>query len=490
MYERIIKFEDILNSVRKNHGRITYSNDIKRAYDYACEKHSEQVRHSGEPYIYHPMRVSKILADWGFESEVIIAGLLHDVVEDCDVPINDIEYRFGSSVAKMVDTVTHLNKDVKELEGLSKEDINRLSDAKLQKYITDKALYIKLADRLDNLYTIDVMPKEKQLEKAAHTRMMLLPMAMQIKAYKIVNDLEELCFMIEHESQYHDISSNMNNYIDSNIRSINKTIILLEDCFKKGRVPNNSNSSTFPNDLKPYNKFITDFVYNERSKSSIFRQITNNADNIHNDFNKILTKKNIAYYDLTLVFDDVIDDVASVLTPYDIFYKYYELYLMNHNIYILNYQQTTQKDCVYFLISDEMENLYRLFIRSFDSYTHYLLGNIVDSDNNIFYKNVNEISPVDTYKPQIKVFKRNGAACYIDAGATVLDFAFLIHTELGLHFDYAIVNHENTKRGMHYVLSEGDEVEVFASEDISAKIPWFKHAKTSRAIKKLIDYLN
>ena len=137
-----------------------------------------------------------------------------------------------------------------------------------------------------------------------------------------------------------------------------------------------------------------------------------------------------------------------------------------------------------------MENLYRLFIRSFDSYTHYLLGNIVDSDNNLFFKNVNEISPVDTYKPQIKVFKRNGAACYIDAGATVLDFAFLIHSELGLHFDYAIVNHETTKRGMHYVLSEGDEVEVFASEDISAKIPWFKHAKTSKAVKKLIDYLN
>lgn len=490
MYERFIKFDDIMNIIRSNHIGHWAPNHaaIKKAYDYAFQKHAGQNRDAGEPYIMHPLRVAKIVAEWGFESDVVIAALLHDVAEDCNTSIFDIQNIFGSEIAQMVDTVTKLKKDLNELEGLTKEEIKALSNAKLQAYMSDKALYIKLADRIDNLSTIDCYPKEKQIKKAVDTREILLPMAVQMGAYKIIDILEELCFKIEHETQYNIIINNIKKYNLANIRSCNKTISIFEDAFLKSS--SFKQHPAFPSELKPYKNFISGFFSNERSKISIFRQIAHEAENLNKDFDNLLDKHHLAFYDLTIVFDNSLQEASEGLTPYDIFYKYYENYLINCDICILNYSQTTYKDCSYFLLCDEMKNRYRLFIRTEDTYLRYQLGNIIDSDIHITFKDVNEVDPRDTYKPKIKVFKRNGEACYIDAGATALDFAFLIHSDLGIHFEYALINHEHAHQGMHYILNDGDEIEVVASTNITPKITWFKHAKTSRAAKKLVEYFS
>ncbi len=488
-YQKIVHIEDVINSVVANN-KISNRKGILRAYEYAKEKHGSVKRASGEDYINHPIRVAKFIAEWGFGSDIVIAALLHDVVEDCDTSIEEIEELFGNGVSSMVNTVTKIDKHIKECEGLTKEEIHALSDAKLQQYMSDKALYIKIADRLDNLNTIDIFEKSKQLKKTQHTHEILIPMVIKVEAYKLLDDLEELCFKIEHEAEYNKIMSYIDDYKASNIRSCNKTILLLENAFVHSKkLADDSSSDAFPSELEPYGRFISGFFSNERSCVSIFRQIVKNSKNIKKDFNTFLNKRNLAIYDLTLVFDDVINNADDGMTMHDIFYKYYEEYLITKNICILDYNCTTQKNGNYFLLCDDLGNLYRLFIRTENSYLHYMLGNIVDSDDSISFDDVNDVEPRDTYKPKITVFKRNGDKCTIDAGATALDFAFLLHSDLGLHFDYAIINEGRSQMGAHYILNEGDRIEVFTNAEITPKIQWFRYAKTSRAVKKLVDYL-
>lgn len=487
-YEKIIELDVIIKAVAKNN-KITNKDGIIKAYNYAKEKHAGIKRASGEDYIYHTMRVAKFVAEWGFPSESVMAALLHDVVEDCNVTVMEIEEIFGATIANLVNTVTKIDKHMKECEGLTKEEIHALSDAKLQQYMSDKALYIKIADRLDNLYTLDIFDKEKQLKKTQHTREILIPMVIQEEAFKLLDELEELCFMVEHESEYEKIMSYFEEYKTANIRSCNNTILLMENAFLHSKSIGSDNDNSFPTELVPYQRFISGFISNPRSCVSIFRQIVHESKNIKKDFSTILNKKHLAFYDLTLIFDDVINNAEEGLTMHDIFYKYFESYFINHNICILDYTSTTRKDCNYFLLMDDMGNLYRLFIRTENSYLHYMLGNIVDTDSSISFVDVNDVDPRDTYKPKITVFKRNGDKCHIDAGATALDFAFLIHSELGFHFDYAIVNDGRNPVGPHYILSDGDQIEVYTNDAITPKIQWFRYAKTSRAVKKLVEYL-
>lgn len=487
-YEIKVEISEVIKNVSSNN-KITNKDGIIRAYKYASEKHAGVNRDSGEPYIYHAIRVANLIAKWGLPSDIVIAALLHDVVEDCHTPLLEIDEKFGAGIAKLVNTVTKIDKHMKECEGLTKEEIHALSDAKLQQYMSDKALYIKIADRIDNLSTSSVYDKKKQLEKTSHTREILLPMVIQEEAYKLLDELEELCFMIEHESEYNKIMTYLEEYKVANIRSCNNTMLLMENAFLHSKTLCSDIEKPFPAELVPYRRFISGFVSNPRSCISIFRQIVSESKNIKKDFATLLNKKHLAFYDMTLIFDDVINNAEEGLTMHDIFFKYFEGYFIDHNICILDYTNTTRKECNYFLLSDNFGNLYRLFIRTANSYLHYLLGNIVDTDSSISFVDVNDVDPRDTYKPKITVFKRNGDKCHIDAGATALDFAFLIHSYLGLHFDYAIVNGGRNPVGAGYVLNDGDQIEVYAKDSISPKIQWFKNAKTSRAVKKLIENL-
>ena len=156
----IIDLDVIIKSVAKNN-KIPNKDGIIKAYKYAKDKHAGIKRASGEEYIYHPMRVAKFVAEWCFPSEVVIAALLHDVVEDCNTPLSEIENIFGAGVANLVNTATKIDKHMKECEGLTKEEIHALSDPKLQQYTSDKALYIKIADRLDNLNTLSIFENQR-----------------------------------------------------------------------------------------------------------------------------------------------------------------------------------------------------------------------------------------------------------------------------------------------------------------------------------------
>ena len=131
-YELAVSFNDIMNIYSRNH-KIVNGHDLKEAYEYAEAKHAGMTRGTGEPYISHPLRTARLICEWGFESDMIIAAILHDVVEDCDTPLSEIEEKFGPHIARIVDAVTALSDRDFSDRTLTKVQRDLLSDAKLLK---------------------------------------------------------------------------------------------------------------------------------------------------------------------------------------------------------------------------------------------------------------------------------------------------------------------------------------------------------------------
>lgn len=487
MYTMDICIDDVLNELSKNH-KITYKGNVNKAYEYAAKMHKGQKRKTGEPYIMHPLRVARLIASWGFESDLVCVALLHDVVEDCESTLEDITELFGSTISKTVDAVTAIHHELQEAENPTKEELDTLSDVRLQEKMSEKALYIKVADRIDNLRTIDKFPEEKKIAKAKHTREIIIPMLIKEGAFELVDILEDLCLKIEHPDRYTTINNTYTELLNMNSFTTNKVLKLLSEVFTQ-------NSSHVPSDLYTYLNYVTDFTYNPRSTISVYRQINHEAENLTRDMPKLLHKKNIAMYDLTLVINDNIDslkgyDNASELSPIDVFYKLYEQILSDRNIYILDYRMTTYGDSKYFVLCDKMDNLYRLFIKTETEYMRYKLGHIIDIEDVLIFEHIDNIDPRDTYNQKIKVFKRDKAAMYIDAGATMLDFAFAIHSEIGRHFDYAIIDDSKTQHKAYERLNEGDTITIVTNPNIEPKLQWFKYVKTSKAVEHLIKLLS
>ena len=479
-YVMEVSFNEIMNLYSRNH-KVGNRHDIKRAYEFAAEKHAGVFRGSGEPYINHPLRVARLVTEWGFESDVIMASLLHDVVEDCDVSLQEISDRFGSSVAGIVDVVTALSdKDFVDHKP-SKEQKDLLSDARLQQKMSDKALYVKIADRIDNLNTLSGVKEEKRIPKAEHTREILIPMAKLEKAYRFVDMLEELCFQTEHPKTYEAVTDQYRELRTVNNRKCRESLDILSDVF-------DPHFHSEIRELDRIHRYIAGFQYNNRSCVSIFRQISRDAENIIDDWKTLFAKDHIAQYDLTLIVSDELGRDNSDLRPHDLFFRYFDKALAPKGFYLLQYCFTTERDTGYFLLADEMDNLYRLFVRTETEYKRYLYGNIVAEDSSFHLADINEIEPRDTYNEKIKVFRRDGSSMWIDKGATVLDFAFYIHSDLGYHFDYAMVDESKTRLSAYTRLNEGDTITIVVNERTRPNITWFKYVKTSKAVHHLVHY--
>ena len=183
-------YQELISSVRKYHPSADISM-IQKAYEVAREAHKDQKRKSGEPYIIHPLCVAIILADLELDKETIVAGLLHDAVEDTWMTYEEVEKEFGSEVALLVDGVTKLgqlnySKDKVELQA---ENLRKMFLA-MAKDI--RVILIKLADRLHNMRTLQYMKPEKQLEKARETMDIYAPIAMRLGISKIKVELDDL----------------------------------------------------------------------------------------------------------------------------------------------------------------------------------------------------------------------------------------------------------------------------------------------------------
>ena len=479
-YPLEVTYNDVMNIYAQNH-KVGNKSGIRKAYEFAAKEHEGVLRGSGEPYINHPLRVARLVAEWGFESDVIIACFLHDLVEDCDVTLSDIEKMFGTNVADLVDAVTALSdKDFTDFTP-SKEQLDLLSDVRLQEKMNLLALYVKIADRIDNLNTLFGVKEEKRIPKAEHTREILIPLAQLAKAYRFVAELEELCFQVEHPTRNEEIQTYYDQLCLENRRSTQQALRVISNAFDPGHEADESMGHIL--------RHVVEFSYAKRTPVSIFQQISQNANSI-SDCRKLMSKANTPLYDLTLVVSDDLADKNSVLKPADVFFECFEHLLLGKGFYLLQSCPSPEPLKSFYLISDDMDNLYRFYIRTATDQLRFQYGNISDEDGVLSITDVDEIEPRDTYNEKIRVFRKDDTYMMIDKGATVLDFAFHIHGDLGYHFDYAMIDESKTHLPNHTRLNEGDKITIVANEAIVPDISWFKHVKTSKGTAFLVKYFS
>lgn len=217
--EKEITIQEVLNK-RKEHTKKIDVKLIKKAYDYAVYYHGNQCRHSGEPYIIHPLHVASILAEIGLDDSTICAALLHDVVEDTEVTDHDLRQEFGEEIAEMVKGVTKLGTmQFASIEEQQVEDYRKMFLA-MGKDI--RVILIKLADRLHNMRTLKYLRRDRQIANAKETMELYAPLANRLGLYSIKWELEDLGFKYLYPEEYHELVEGINKKREERLKFIEK----------------------------------------------------------------------------------------------------------------------------------------------------------------------------------------------------------------------------------------------------------------------------
>lgn len=478
--------DEIFAKVKQECSRVDNMDLIIKAYNYAREKHaSNKPRMTGEPYICHPARVALILAGEGMESEIIAAAFLHDVIEDCEVTKDTLAALFGGSVAKIVDSVSALSK--RTTAHLTKEERDNQSYHKFLNGLSmaNQAIYIKLADRLDNLRTMGNMPDERMLNKLQETEDFYLPLAEFLNIHLFIPEIKDWIYKLRNLQRYLTIRERYEELMDVNALSVKCTRELMEHALHHLDVDTG--------ELVDLQKRVQTFYFQERTVASLARALQAREIDINTPAGlKAFNKYNIPLFDIYLIMSN--EDI----TPVDSFYFFYEKYLVNYGLLINGFGCTTDGTQPFLLLTDRMEITYRLFLHSTESYNYYLYGMDTRHNGECATKlhdilvNFNEIDPRKTYSPKITVLTKDGDEKQIDSGSTVLDLAFYIHKDLGLNMSYAVINGLKTTN-LATRLHHGDQViivPVQKTEPVPAKLEWFRWVNTSRARHELYKWLN
>lgn len=214
-----ITIEEIVNKMKKNNKK-SDSKRILKAYNFAVEKHGNQLRKSGEPYIIHPMQVAYILADLGLDDDTICAALLHDVVEDTCVTHEDLINEFSLEVAEMVDGVTKLSK--LNCESVEEEQVENYRKMFLAMGRDIRVIMIKLADRLHNMRTLKFLSRERQIANARETMDLYAPLANRLGIYSLKWELEDLSFKYLYPEEYREIVEGIDRKREERLEFIDK----------------------------------------------------------------------------------------------------------------------------------------------------------------------------------------------------------------------------------------------------------------------------
>ena len=225
--------DDVLDKMKKNN-RKSDLKLIKRAYDFAKEKHGDQLRKSGEPYIIHPVQVAYILAGLELDDATICAALLHDVAEDTEVTIQDLAREFSTEIAEMVDGVTKLgNLKYTSAEEQQVENYRKMFLA-MGKDI--RVILIKLADRLHNMRTLKFLKRDRQIAIAKETQDLYAPLANRLGMYSLKWELEDLAFKYLNPDEFREIVEGIDKKREERLKFINQIVEQINEELKKQKI--------------------------------------------------------------------------------------------------------------------------------------------------------------------------------------------------------------------------------------------------------------
>lgn len=472
MFEQVAKrFDYIKELLAKNRVSLI---KVQRAYQLAFELHKEQVRRDGTPYISHPVEVAIILADLGFDDDVICAGLLHDVIEDCNYTVEQIKNEFNDKVAELVDAVSAIEggeykynvNALFESEDFIKSSAEEQTFNKLIAFgkRNPLAFCIKFADRLHNLRTIGAFPRNKQLAKVRETEQWILPIAKIINAGYFYNMISNECF---------------------------KVLYNIDDClffkhYNEYHKANKAHTFTFVSDLKvAFSQFgVNEIILENIPENIVYNQIAS-LIKIHDirflSQGKIIKVPN---YNLFVIFGKKYDKKIYN----DILNKIYQKLSNNLKVIDTNIDNASKK--AYFVLEDKYRNKYNMYIMSEKEYIKQRIGTLDGQINNL----LDDDTTHNIATEYIKVATRSGEIMYIPKDSTALDFAFKIHNDVGFGFKFAIINNGKNKCPAYTKLNDGDQISIFYDRDNDnniinvAELRWLAYVNTDLAKRQLIKY--
>lgn len=477
------EFKEYLNEIENILNRKLENSEIeilKKAYFLAKEAHNGQMRASGEPFFEHPKAVSKILAELKMDIESIASALLHDVVEDCDVPIEKIENEFGTNIARIVDGVTKisnlkLNEKLNKVDMKSFEKIETLRKMLLAMSNDIRVIIVKLSDRLHNMRTLQYVPHKKQIIKSQETLKIYAPIAHRLGIHKIKAELEDLSFKYLYPEAYEDLKKKL----EEKVLNVHDR---MED-YKKiisEQLEKNNIKATLQGRTKHLYSIWEKMLRKNKSFDEIYDFIAL----------RIITESPTACYAALGVVHSVWRPVPGRIKDYIAVPKS-NGYRSIHTTVITNKGETLEIQIRDWEMHEESEfglAAHWAYKEGIDSKKLYFVKRLMDLHKEIAQSafNINEIEE-ELQAHEVFVFTPKGEILHLPYGATPIDFAYAIHTNVGNHFAGAKVNGKIVP--ISYELKNGDIVEIIVNRNSSGpSIDWLKYAKSSRTKHKIKRY--
>ncbi|MBK6910535.1 MAG: bifunctional (p)ppGpp synthetase/guanosine-3',5'-bis(diphosphate) 3'-pyrophosphohydrolase [bacterium] len=451
---------------------------VERAFHFAYDAHKNQRRLSGEAYITHLLSVAEILAELHMREDVIAAGLLHDVVEDTETTIEQVRAKFGEGVAKMVDGVTKIpqlkyeSKEKQQAENLHKMLLSMVNDLRV--------ILIKFADRLHNMRTIGHMTRQQQERIALETMDVYAPLAHRLGVYQIKWELEDLAFKVLEPRAYHELAEKVS------LKRNERERIIKRECAR---------------------------IQSELQKAAVKGMVTGRPKHLYSIHNKIKTRG--------YPFEEILDLLAIRIIVSKMEECYYALGIV-HSLYtpiqdkFTDYIATPKSNMYQSLHTkvfgpdgrkievqirtEEMHSRAEFGIAAHWRYKEgdqsrkeldrqiewlrSLLANQAESGNSREYL---EDLKINLFEGEIFVFTPRGKLLTLPVGSTPVDFAFAVHTDVGLHAMAVKINGHIAP--LKAVLKSGDLVEVIVSPNQRPNPDWLQFVKTSRARNKIKKWL-
>ncbi|MEL6866727.1 MAG: RelA/SpoT family protein [Bacteroidota bacterium] len=454
----------------------TDKRNIRMAYELAVEAHSKQRRKSGEPYILHPIEVARICAEEiGLGPTAIVSALLHDVVEDTEVTLPQIKEKFGQKIAMIVNGLTKLD-GLYNVASPQAENFKKV----LRTLVEDvRVVLIKMADRLHNMRTLGSMPRHKQLKIAAETSYIYAPLAHRLGLYNFKTEFQDLCMKVTDRDKYNDIARKLQASRQERTSYVNEFIKPLTEALKEinysyrilGRpksiysIWNKIKTKKVPFE-EIYDLFAIRIIVDcpIRKEKQICWQIYSIVTDVHKPIPErlkdwITTPKSNGYESLH----------TTVIGPKG---RYVEVQIRSERMNEIA-EQGFAAHWKYKGVSNQP-----------DVYESWLdnVRDILDTPDSDAIEFLNDFK-TNLFHEEVYVYTPKGDMKILPKGATALDFAFSIHTDIGYHSTAIKVNNKLVPMG--YKLQNGDQIHVTTNKNQKPNEAWLKMVVTGRARSKI-----
>ena len=470
------RFAELAEQVRQNRPGEDLA-PLQRAFAFAAEKHQAQVRESGEPYLSHPLEVAHILAELRLDMTTLCAALLHDVVEDTRISLSEIAAKFGPDTARLVEGVTKISRldlvspEVRQVESVRKMLLAMVTDVRV--------VLVKLADRLHNMRTLGYLPPEKQERIARETLDIYAPIAHRLGMGAMRGDLEDLAFAYLEPSAYAELQK----VVSERSKEFEKFLAELQEAIHKHLAENGVTA-----DLEGRVKRLYSIHQKVQRQKGSLEQV----------------------YDLLAV-RIITDSVRNCYAALGVVHQIWRPVPGRFKDYIAmprpNLYQSLHTTVIHggqpFEVQIRTRQMHRIAEQGVAAHWRYKDGtNVSEDDQRVVWmrqliewaREMREPAEflstlkVDLYPEEVYIFTPKGKVLTLPRGATPVDFAYSIHTDVGHQCMGAKVNGQMVP--LRHPLSNGDVVEIATQKGHGPSRDWLSFVRTSRARSKIRQWIN